>query len=182
MKSLKKQEEPLCPDCKIGMLKPDRVQFCVDRGDKMMLIGDVPAMVCATCLHKEFDKAIADELTAKSQALFSESSGRMFGYQFSDLVRDDSARTPFKLSDRVRIKEDVDTWDLYDEKLRPGMEGTVIGKGLNPFDYVVEFVLGSRRSRFRNVLQVEIDEQDLELVPPPIVHKPVKRKTTARKV
>jgi hypothetical protein len=128
-----------------------------------MLIGNVPAMVCPSCLHKEFDKTVSDKLTMETHALFAKSSGLMFCYQFSDFIRTDKAENPFELFDHVRIRDDVDTWDLYDEQLLPGMEGTVIEKGMNPFDYVVRFRIGKSSERF-NLLEVEIDEQDLELV------------------
>ncbi len=177
--TVKKQQE-LCTECKIGTLKADKVQFCVERGDRFMLIEDVPAMVCAMCLHKEFDEAIANRLTLQTHALFSKSSGRMFAYQYSDFIRDNDVRTPFKMFDRVRIKAGVNTWDLYDEHLQPGMEGLVVDAGESPFDYVVEFTPGSRRSK-SDCIRVEVDEQDLELVTV-LANKPVKPKSAVAKV
>jgi YgiT-type zinc finger domain-containing protein len=161
--TIHKQSQSHCPQCKTGTLEAEPTQFSVDRGDKAMLIGNVPAMVCGKCLHKVFDQTLTDELTFKTHTLFAKSSGRMFCYQFSDLVRGDRPVKQLELFDKVRIKDDVNTWDLYDEQLLPGMEGTVLEKGMNPFDYVVEFKIG--KGRRSNVLQIEIDEQDLELQP-----------------
>ena len=172
--------EKQCTQCKVGKLEADKVQFCVDRGDKIMLIAEVPAMVCSMCLHKEFDEAIADRLTLQTHALFSKSSGRIFAYQYTDFIRDNDVRTPFKMFDRVRIKAGVNTLDLYDEHLQPGMDGLVVEAGEKPFDYVVEFTLGSRRLK-SDCVRVEVDEQDLELVTV-LAKKPVKRKSALAKV
>jgi len=159
----RQQQEKLCPFCKAGKLNANLTQFCVDRGDKIMLIGNVPALTCSVCLHDQFDAGTSKELTCKSHAIFAKSTGSMFAYQYSDFIRPTQAASSFKIWDHVRIKADVDTWDLYDEELLPGMTGTVKEKGTNPFDYLVEFRV-SRGGKRDSILHVEIDQDDLELV------------------
>jgi hypothetical protein len=68
----------------------------------------------------------------------------------------------YEIFDLVRIKAGVDTWDMYDEDLVPGMQGRVIGPGTDPGSYVVEFDLGKGDAASR-YLQVDINEHDLEL-------------------
>jgi YgiT-type zinc finger domain-containing protein len=160
MRAIAKQKERVCSLCKIGKPKPADVQFSLERGHKIMLVGNVPGFECDTCFHEEIDKAVRDELTKKTCSVFAKSSCVMFVYEFSDLVRPVESVNSFELFDLVRIKDEVDTWDLYDEDLLPGMEGTVIESGTKPFDYAVKFLLDKRKGAFI----VEIDEKDLELV------------------
>jgi len=149
----------ICRVCKIGTFHPDTAQFSVERGGQFMVIGNVPALVCGACGTKEFDETISSDLIQEAERLFATSNGRMFAYQFSDFVRPEPVYE-FKVSERVRIKDDVEAWDLYDEKLRPGMEGVVIGKGLNRFDYEVAFKLKRGKNQF--VVEVELDANDLD--------------------
>ncbi len=161
MKTTKPAEGSLCSVCKFGKYEPELVSFSVDRKDKVMLIGDVPGLVCNQCQNKVVDEGISDQLTVKAHAIFKESHCVMFACEFSDLIRDEAMTQVFEIFDQVRVKDDVDTWDLYDEDLEPGMKGTVTGKGVNTFDYIVNFRIGRGK---HDVLTLEIDEKDLELV------------------
>ena len=153
----------ICTVCKIGKLAADDTTFNVKRGHKLMMIGDVPGFVCSACESTRFDETIRRELTKMTESMFAKSHCHTFIFQFSDFIRPDKDAQEYEIFDLVRIQEGVDTWDFYDEDLEPGMEGTVLGKGEKPFDYLVEFRLGSGRQA-GNFLQVDIDRDDLELV------------------
>lgn len=130
-----------------------------------MWIENTPCLECPACSATTIDKTISDKLTKKSKTILAQSSGVVHIYQFSDLIRPAKEIARFKAFDTVKIKDDVDTWDMYDEDLEPGMEGTIIKKGKNPFDWLVEFRLGKSRSQY---FQIEIDCKDLEPVTSPI--------------
>jgi hypothetical protein len=132
-------------------------QFVVERPRQLMLIGNVPALLCARCSHTSFDEAIAKELTTKTLVLFQKQPRmRIFAYQFTDFIRPEPKQS-FEPSSSVRIRDGVDTWDLYDERLKPGMRGTIVSDGINPFDYRVRFLVRKMS------LEVEIDADDLEI-------------------
>jgi hypothetical protein len=87
MNEISGQNEKQCSDCNMGELKEDEEQFCVDRGNKIMFIGSVPAMVCDVCRRKEFDPTLSEELTQIADAIFAKSSCYMYAYNFSDLIQ-----------------------------------------------------------------------------------------------
>lgn len=153
----------VCSVCEIGKFAAEDATFTVERGHQLMLIESVPGFVCSACENTRFDEKLSLELTAMTESIFAKSHCHTFIFQFSDFMRPGKDAQEYEMFDRVRIQEGVDAWDLYDEDLEPGMEGTVLGKGEKPFDYAVEFILGSVR-RFYNVVQVDIDRDDLELV------------------
>lgn len=161
--TVKARSKKTCPFCKMGMLAPGEVQYCVERGNRVMLLEHVPAMVCQTCSHREFGKGLTEELHLKACEIFDKSHYSLYAYQFSDLVRPPRERPQFETFDLVEIKDDVATWDLYDEHLLPGMRGTILEPGIRPYVYLVRFrsVPGFDK---RFALEVEIDENDLELV------------------
>lgn len=176
---MKIQEGSTCTDCNIGKLKSEVVTFTFEKDGQSMWVENTPCLECPRCLAKTFDKATSNAIIKKSKAIFAQSSCLGHIYQLSDLIRPSKEIPHFKTFDTVRIKDDVDTWDMYDEELEPGMEGTIIEKGRNPFDWLVEFRLGKTRSSY---IQIEIDCKDLELVSAPTeqVAKHKKVKTISR--
>jgi YgiT-type zinc finger domain-containing protein len=154
-----KAQGSVCGVCNIGRLVPGETTFNFEQNGQIMLVEHTPAFICGACHEDYFTESIRGQLIAKTKAIFGKSKCFFFGYQFSDLIRPTSFE--YETFDRVRIKDDVDTWDMYDEDLEPGMEGTVIDKGLNPFDWLVEFRIGKGRT---NIIRVEIDGDDLELL------------------
>ncbi|CAN5382434.1 hypothetical protein BH11CYA1_BH11CYA1_50760 [soil metagenome] len=170
---MKIQPGSTCADCKVGKLVREEATFVFDKDGQSMWVEKTPCLECPACLAKTFDKAISNELIKKSKTIFAQSSCFGHIYQLNDLIRPSKEIAQLKSSDTVRIKDDVDTWDMYDEALEPGMEGTIIEKGKNPFDWLVEFRLGKTRSSY---LQIEIDCKDIELVSAPTVQV-AKRKT-----
>lgn len=100
-----------------------------------------------------------DHLVKIAQKIFVKTSGLIYIYQFRDFVRPEQNGPSFKANDRIRIKDDVNTWDIYDEELEAGMEGIILGKGQNHFDWSVAFIL-----RSGDVLEIDIDRDDLEIV------------------
>lgn len=151
-----------CSLCKVGVLEPGKGQFRVDLGNRIMLIGNVPGFVCPKCSRCQFEKALSDQLILKAHIIFEKSTGVMFGCEYTDLVRDPKGSIEFQMFDRVRIKLDVNTWDMYDEEIVPGMEGVVVGPGENPFEYEVDFLPGGS---IDDAFMASIDQRDLELLP-----------------
>ena len=158
---MKKINEEKCTECNTGQQKAGLTQFTFEKPGKVMLVGNVPGFECQLCGNKVFEEKLKQELINKILVIFEKINGRMYAYQFDDLIRDEAKVNEFQISDRVIIKDGVDTWDLYDENLYPGSEGTVVGKGDNFFDYCVEFQLKGANC---SVLLVDIDEKDLEPV------------------
>lgn len=147
-----------CEICDGNSFVPsDAEQFSVERPGQCMVIGNVPGFVCMQCSHTSFDESVVSELIAKTLALFQKQPlMRMFAYQFTDFVRP-QAKHNFPPFTKVRIRDGVDVWDLYDERLRAGMCGHILGEGINPFDYRVTFLIR------KTEVEVEIDVDDLEL-------------------
>lgn len=161
-----------CSSCNVGVLESGKGQFKVDLGNRIMLIGNVPGFVCPKCSNFQFEKTVSDQLILKAHAIFDKSNAVMFGCEYTDLVRDPKDSIEFQMFDRVRIKLDVNTWDMYDEEIVPGMEGVVVGPGENPFEYEVDFLPGGS---IEDAFMASIDQRDLELLPA------VKQKPKARK-
>ncbi len=173
MKTTKLQGS-ICTVCKIGKLAAGEATFNVKQGHQLMMIQHVPGFVCCACTCECFEESMSRDLIKMTEAMFAKSHCHTFIFQFSDFIRPDKDAQEYEIFDRVRIQEGVDTWDFYDEDLEPGMEGTVLGKGEKPFDYLVEFRLGSGMQS-ENFLQVDIDRDDLELVRR-VGEQPAKRK------
>lgn len=153
----------ICIECKFGHYEQGLAGFTIDKKSRMMMVEHVPALICNKCQHKTFEASVKNQLTLIADSIFEKSDSVMFVYQYSDLVRETDNVQVFNRNDNVRIKDYVNTWDFYDEEIVPGLKGVVVGKGDNPFDYIVEFQIG--RSKY-NVITVEIDEKDLEFVSP----------------
>ena len=51
-----------CVMCKEGQLKPGTAVFTVDRDEALVVIRNVPALVCGTCEEEYFDEAVTEEL------------------------------------------------------------------------------------------------------------------------
>lgn len=158
---MKTQAGSTCADCNVGKIVNSEATFMFEKDGQSMWVEHTPCLECQTCLAKTFEKATSDELVKKSKAVFAKSSCLVHIYQLNDLIRPAKEIAHFKTFDTVRIKDDVDTWDMYNEELEPGMEGTILEKGRNPFDWLVEFQIGKKRTSY---IQIEIDCKDLELL------------------
>lgn len=150
-----------CTVCEIGTLAVGENSFIYDCGNRSMWIEHTPALVCTACNETTYDATLSAELIKASNDIFAKSSGLIYIYQFSDFVRPDVGGPDFKANDRVRIKDDVNTWDMYDEDLQPGMEGLILCRGVNKFDWQVAFFLPGK-----HLLEIDIDQDDLELAEP----------------
>lgn len=51
-----------CITCKHGELKPGKAVFTADRDGVLVVIRNVPALVCGTCEEEYFDEAVTQEL------------------------------------------------------------------------------------------------------------------------
>jgi len=51
-----------CIACKHGELKPGAAVFTADRDGVLVVIRNVPALVCGTCEEQYFDDAVTDAL------------------------------------------------------------------------------------------------------------------------
>ena len=51
-----------CVFCKHGLLKPGKANFMGERDDLLVVIRNVPALVCDNCEEEYFDESVTDNL------------------------------------------------------------------------------------------------------------------------
>lgn len=51
-----------CTTCKNGELEPGKTVFTADRDGVLVVIRNVPALVCETCEDEYFDEVVTEEL------------------------------------------------------------------------------------------------------------------------
>lgn len=155
----RKKGADTCGLCAGEQFSEGTCTFEIKEGNRLMLIENVPGLICQRCQSQHVKDEIRKLLTVQTKSVFARNHSLIFIFQFSDLVREQVQE--FKLFDTVRVRQDVDTWDAYDEDLKPGAKGTVVGGGDLPFYWQVEFCLDKKNDYWATI---DIDEADLELV------------------